>query len=119
VFLDIIQQPIFYLKNNVWRMDPASILRQEPTQLGPINRASLYLQIWLLIFPILTQKALLKAQFKHSTESDVYSWYLCNILHSTCSEVWQIPGASETKATWPDVRCSALRMMQFCGSELM
>jgi hypothetical protein len=40
-FLDIIQRPVFLKTFRI--LDTVSVLRQKPTQLGPIDRASPYL----------------------------------------------------------------------------
>jgi hypothetical protein len=44
VFLDIINRPVFYLKHNVSETGFSLRLQVEPTQLGPIDRASPYLR---------------------------------------------------------------------------
>jgi hypothetical protein len=40
--LDIIHRPVFYLKQSVSETGFCLLLQGEPTQLGPVDRASLY-----------------------------------------------------------------------------
>jgi hypothetical protein len=44
MFLDIIHRPVFYLKYNVSETEFCLRLQVEPTELGPMDRASPYLR---------------------------------------------------------------------------